>query len=94
MRWEHAMLRYVSWKMKVRIVDEQDEHQMPTRYYTLASVKGRDGNELLFYFNELQFLAVPLFEEGETRLETTPLGGHFTSHDRKNGLVYTIEFYA
>lgn len=84
----------MGWKMRVRIKDAAGKHHTPNRHYTLAGARRTEDGELRLYFNELQFLAVPLFGGDNTRLESTPQGGRFISHDRERGLIYDVEFYA
>jgi hypothetical protein len=91
--WPTVLFRYKGWKMKVQIADASAQHQTQVRYQTLEQVKQSEESELRFYFNELQFLAVPLFDNGDTKHTNTMDGGRFTSHDRSRDLIYTIDFY-
>lgn len=91
--WETALFRYKGWKMKVQIADAAGQHQTQVRYQTLERVYASEPGELRLYFNEVQFLSVPLFGGEDTRHQVTATGGQFLSHDRERDLIYTIDFY-
>lgn len=91
--WPTVLFRYKGWKMKVQIADASGHHQTQVRYQTLERVEQREEAELRFYFNEVQFLAVPVFGQGDTEHRVTSEGGSFVSRDRDRELVYTIDFY-
>jgi hypothetical protein len=91
--WETSLLGFTGWKMKLLVEDAAGEHHSPARFYTLAKVTRTEDKELRLYLNELQFVAVPLFFDGDTTLEITPSGGLFRSQDRKANLIYSAEFY-
>lgn len=91
--WETVLFRYKGWKMKVQIADVTGHHLSPVRYYTLEQLKRTEDRELRFYFNELQFIAAPLFVGEDTRHMVTVNGGRFVSHDRERDLIYTFDFY-
>lgn len=91
--WERHLFRYKGWNMKVQIADQSGSHHSPVRYYTLEQIKPTADGELRFYFNELQFIAVPLFNAEDTRHMVTVNGGRFISIDRARELIYTIDFF-
>lgn len=91
--WERVLFRYKGWKMKVQIEDGSGHHQTQVRYQTLEQVRQTEPSELRLYFNEVQFLAVPLFEGEETQHRVTPGGGQLVSVDRSRDLTYRIDFY-
>lgn len=92
-KWETALFRYKGWKMKLQIADALDAHQTQVRYHTLERVWQTEPGELRLYLNDVQFLAVPLFEGEDTVHRLTPTGGRFYSRDTARDLIYTIDFY-
>ncbi|WP_438445241.1 hypothetical protein [Gorillibacterium sp. sgz5001074] len=91
--WERVLFRYKGWKMKLQIEDASGAHQTQVRYHTLERVLLTEPGELRLYLNEVQFLAVPLFEGELTGHRSTPEGGQFYSKDMSRDLVYRIDFY-
>ena len=69
--WEQKLSQYEGRLISIWIEDQSGEEQTKPKSYTLNKVeKSTDPEALKFYISPTQFLAVPLFGEELTKLET------------------------
>ncbi|MBW7475246.1 hypothetical protein K0T92_10855 [Paenibacillus oenotherae] len=92
--WEHRLASYYGKRMELIIEDYAGSDPLappasrPLHHVMLA----HEGTHLQFYFNEKQFLAIPVYDDDRTRLQEAEQGTVFTSEDTAAKLIYTVRF--
>ncbi|PZD95584.1 hypothetical protein DNH61_13740 [Paenibacillus sambharensis] len=88
MNWTEEMQGWAGRFIEIRIEDQAgDDPIAQPRIEMLAKLRmSDDGDVLEWYFNDRQFLAVPVYNDGRTVRE----GKLFRSADEGNKLVYRI----
>ncbi|CAH1203887.1 hypothetical protein PAECIP111893_02106 [Paenibacillus plantiphilus] len=94
MNWESRLAAYCGKMMEVIIEDYAGSDPLaPTSSRQLHHVRLVDERtHLQFYFTEVQFLAIPVFEDDRTRLEESEAGAVFISNDDNAKLIYKMRF--
>ncbi|QMV44535.1 hypothetical protein [Cohnella cholangitidis] len=94
MDWETRLNAYQGYKMEVIIEDVAGTDPLaPPTARTLHHVRlAEEQTHLQFYFNETQFLAIPVYDDDRTRVEQTGAETIFCSHDDSAKLIYKLRF--
>jgi hypothetical protein len=93
MDWERLLSVYAGSPIKVWIEDRSGEEQTQPKPFTLFKVKQTDDQRhLQFFINATQFLSVPIIDDELTKLEQSPAGACFVSHDLQAKLHYWVYF--
>lgn len=92
--WENRLSGYYGKMMEVMIEDCAGSDPLaPPASRLLHHVRMVDERTYLqFYFNEIQFLAIPVFDDERTRLEQLKTGTVFISQDADAKLIYRMRF--
>lgn len=94
MDWVNRLSRYNGSKMEVVIEDIAGiDPVAPPTIRTLHHISLSEGTHLQFYFNETQFLAIPVYEDDKTSLEELGDELVFRSHDESAKLIYKLRFH-
>ena len=94
MDWELRLSIYYGKMMEVVIEDVAGSDPLaPPSTRTLHHVSLNDEKtHLQFYFNDIQFLAIPVFDDGRTRMEESDEETVILSHDDNAKLIYKLRF--
>jgi hypothetical protein len=94
MDWELRLSNYNGKMMEVVVEDIAGSDPLaPPSARTLHHVRLNDEQtHLQFYFNDIQFLAIPVFDDGRTRMEESDEETVFLSHDDNAKLIYKLRF--
>lgn len=94
MDWELRLRVYNGKEMEVIIEDLAGIDPLaPPTTRTLHHVHVNDEQtHVQFYFNEIQFLAIPIYDDGRTFMEESDAETTFISHDDNAKLIYKLCF--
>lgn len=94
MDWELRLSAYNGKMMEVVIEDVAGTDPLaPSSTRALHHVRLVDEQtHLQFYFNDNQFLAIPVFDDGRTHIEQSDEEMVFQSYDESAKLVYKLRF--
>lgn len=94
MDWESRLRNYNGKMLDVIIEDVAGSDPLaPPTTRSLHHVRLNDEKtHLQFYFNDIQFLAIPVYPDDRTRMDESEEETVFVSHDDNAKLIYKLRF--
>ncbi|CAG7641608.1 hypothetical protein PAESOLCIP111_04250 [Paenibacillus solanacearum] len=94
MSWESRLQMYNGKTVEIVIEDRAgSDPQAPPTTRSLHHVRmNEEKTHVQFYFNDIQFFAIPVFDDERTRLESSGGETVFVSQDDMAKLNYRLRF--